>query len=45
MFFWVMICRFADKQSLLMGPAASILQITILQMGTEGFSETLVPVN
>jgi hypothetical protein len=43
MFFWVMMpCRFADEHPLLLEPAASILQITILKMGAEGFSETLV---
>jgi len=33
-------CRFADEHPLLMEPAASILK-----MGTEGFSETLVSIN
>ena len=45
-FFWVMMpCRSADEHPLLMEPTASILQITILKMGTEGCSETLVFIN
>jgi hypothetical protein len=38
-------CGFADEHPLLMEPAASILQITILKMGTKVFSETLVSIN
>jgi hypothetical protein len=46
MFFWVMMpCRFADEHPLLMEPDASILQITNLKIGAEGFSETLVSIN
>lgn len=41
----MMPCRFADEHPLLMEPAVSIMQITILKMGTEGFSETLVSIN